>query len=109
MKNFYSACSKILNETVGLKFELVTAPYILFTDTKELFFNTPGNFELKPDVDFTSLDVQGWKKVKLAVGEDIAEYIPGRNDGIRQEDKGKFFEISGIFPSEKIHTALISF
>lgn len=106
----------IINEAyVGIEpsgfYKKVTSEYIYFLDDEELYRNEP-NYERigGPEALFhvTRDEVKkGWKKARLAVGEDIHEVIPGNKIDLGKESD-VWFIVDKSFPKDHSSPALIS-
>jgi hypothetical protein len=103
----------VINEGyAGMKtksYRPVMSDYIYFVDDQEMYLNKEGvGFRRLGGSDQLGIvNARGWKKVRVAVGEDISELVPG-NDIDLGTQSDRWFVVDNTFPQDRSFVALVA-
>jgi hypothetical protein len=103
----------VINEGyAGMKnksYRPVMSEYIYFVDDQEMYLNKEGAGYRRlggPD-QLGIVNARGWKKVRVAVGENISELVPG-NDIDLGTQSDRWFVVDNTFPKDHSFDALVA-
>ena len=98
---------EIIEEAENMTYRPVMSDYIYFLDDQELYLIKPSYRRLGGPEELSKALARGWKKVRVAVGQDIHELIP-RNDIDLGTQSDKWFVVDERFPRDHSFPALLS-
>lgn len=104
---FNKKYNEIIEEAGGRSYRPVMSDYIYFLDDQELYLNRPSYKRLGGPEELSKALVSAWKKVRVAVGEDIHDIVPG-NDIDLGTQSDKWFVVDETFPRDHSFPALLS-